>query len=154
MAERKRALSFLSRGRKSVLSGSEVRFHDTLKAAVGDEFMILLKVGMRDLSEMTKRAVERKLLDRVGTMIVDFVLCDPKTTTPIVAVELDDVTTYGRERAERDRVVDAVFAAMGVALIRARVQPTYDAAAIAGWVHAAAARRQPPLPRTPLRPAS
>jgi hypothetical protein len=162
MPEKKRGpLGFLSAAgfpyrRKSLLSPAELEFYNVLKLAVGDGFLILLKVGVRDLCEITNREVNHPAIDRVATEHMDFVLCDQATLAPVVAIELDDATLYPRDRAERDAFMSELFRVIGVSLIRQRVQPGYDAAAIQRWVDAAAARsRVAPLPSpTPLRPAS
>jgi hypothetical protein len=150
-----RRLSFPFR-RKSLLSPSELVFFNVLKTAVGDRFVILLKVGVPDLCEITTREKNRAAFNRVADKQVDFVLCDQTTLAPVVAIELDDSTNYPRDRAERDAFMNALFRVIGVALIHQRVQTRYDPAAIARWVEAALARSggaAPPSPR-PLRPAS
>jgi hypothetical protein len=129
--------------RKSLLSPAELAFYKVLKAAIGDRFVILLKVGVRDLCEITHREVNQAAFNRVAAKHVDFVLCDQVTLHPLVAIELDDSTHYRRERADRDAFVNEVFRVIGVALIRHRVQMTYDTAAIERWVDSALARLRP-----------
>src|SRR5207249_1787961 len=160
MAEKKRGpLGFLSAAsfpyrRKSLLSPAEIEFYNVLKDAVSDRFLILLKVGVRDLCEITNREVNHSAFNRVAAEHMDFVLCDMSTLAPVVAIELDDATLYPRDRADRDAFLNELFRVIGVALIHQRVQPRYDPTAIARWVDAAARGRDAsPTPR-PLRPAS
>ncbi len=100
MAEKKREpLGFLSGAsfpyrRKSLLSPVELEFYNVLKLAVGDRFLILLKVGVRDLCEITNRDVNQAAFNRVADEKMDFVLCDQATLAPVVAIELDDSTLY------------------------------------------------------------
>jgi len=129
--------------RKSLLSPAELVFYNVLKEAVGDRFLILLKVGVRDLCEITNREVNQPAFNRVAAKHVDFVLCDQVTLSPVVAIELDDSTHYHLDRAERDLFMNELFRVIGVALIRHRVQMTYDPAAIERWVEAALARLRP-----------
>jgi hypothetical protein len=162
MAEKKRGpLGFLSAPsfpyrRKSLLSPAELEFYNVLKLAVGDRFLILLKVGVRDLCEITHREVNQAAFDRLAAEQMDFILCDQTTLAPVVAIELDDSTLYARDRAERDTFMKELFRVIGVALIHQRVQMGYDPAAIARWVDAALARSAGAAPQspTPLRPAS
>lgn len=162
MAEKKRGpLGFLSAAsfpyrRKSLLSPAELEFYNVLKDAIGDRFLILLKVGVRDLCEITNREVNHAAFNRVAAEHMDFVLCDMATLAPVVAIELDDATLYPRDRAERDAFLNELFRVIGVSLIHQRVQARYDPAAIARWVDAAAARTggAAPLSPRPLRPAS
>ena len=129
--------------RKSLLSPVELAFYDVLKAAVEDRFVILLKVGVRDLCEITHQPVNQAAFNRVATQQVDFVLCDQTTLSPVVAIELDDSVNYPRDRAEREVLMNELFRAIGVALIRHRVQTTYDTTAIERWVDAALTRLRP-----------
>jgi uncharacterized protein DUF2726 len=129
--------------RKSLLSPAELAFYNALKAAVGDRFIILLKVGVRDLCEITHQEVKQAAFNRVAAKQVDFVLCDQTTLSPVVAIELDDSTNLPRDRAERDVFMNELFRVIGVALIRHRVQTVYDTAAIDRWVQAALARLRP-----------
>ena len=142
--------------RKSLLSPAELAFYNVLKTAVADRFVILLKVSVRDLCEITHRGMTQAALNRVAGKQVDFVLCDQTTLAPLVAIELDDSTNYPRDRAERDAFINELFRVIGVALIHQRVQMGYDPGAIDRWVEAALARSGPAAPHspTPLRPAS
>jgi hypothetical protein len=150
-----RRLSFPFR-RKSLLSPAELVFFNLLKTAVGDRFVILLKVGVPDLCEITTREKNKAAFNQVADKQIDFVLCDQTTLAPVVAIELDDSTLYARDRAERDTFMKELFRVIGVALIHQRVQTGYDPAAIARWVDAALARSGGAAPQspTPLRPAS
>ena len=146
--------TFPYRGRRSVLSGPELDFYQALKDAVAGDYVILLKVGLLELCEITSQEVNTGAVDQLASKHVDFVLCDPSTLAPVVAIELDDSRHYGRERAEREGFIDEFFRVIGVALIRQRVQPSYDRGGLASWVHAAALRSRPHVPTEPLRPAS
>lgn len=150
-----RRVSFPFR-RKSLLSPDELVFFNVLKAAVGDRFVILLKVGVPDLCEITTREKNKVAFNRVADKQVDFVLCDQTTLAPMVAIELDDSTLYARDLADRDMFMKELFRVIGVALIHQRVQVAYDPAAIARWVDAALTRSGGAAPQSPnpLRPAS
>ena len=129
--------------RKSLLSPAELAFYNVLKDVLGDRFVILLKVGVRDLVEITNREVNQAAFNRVAAKHVDFVLCDQVTLHPLVAIELDDSSHYQRDRADRDAFINELFRVIGVALIRHRVQMAYDPAAIERWVDSAVARLRP-----------
>ena len=129
--------------RKSLLSSVEITFYNALKDALEDRFVILLKVGVRDLCEITHRQVNPAAFNRVAAQQVDFVLCDQTTLSPVVAIELDDSTNYPRDRADREVFMNELFRTIGVALIRHRVQMAYDPDAIERWVDAALTRLRP-----------
>jgi hypothetical protein len=129
--------------RKSLLSPTELVFYNALNAAIGGRFLILLKVGVRDLCEITHRDVNQAAFNRIATKQVDFVLCDQVTLAPVVAIDLDDSSHYERQRADRDAFINELFRVIGVALIRHRVQATYDTEAIERWIDSALARLRP-----------
>jgi hypothetical protein len=87
--------------------------------------------------------VSEAAFNRVAARRVDFVLCDQTTLSPVVAIELDDSVNYPRDRADREVFMNELFRVIGVALIRHRVQTTYDTAAIERWVDAALTRLRP-----------
>ena len=137
--------------RKSLLSPAELAFYNVLKTAVGDRFVILLKVSVRDLCELTKQASTHTIaFNRIATKQIDFVLCDQTTLAPLVAIELDDSTKLPRDLAERDVFLSELFRGIGVALIRHRVQPSYNPDSIARWVYAARGRPGAAKPLSPI----
>src|SRR5436853_6095777 len=133
-AAEKLPVAFPYARRKSMLSPADLACYNVLKEATGTRFVILLKVGLNDLCEITNREVNQAAFNRVSSKHVDFVLCDPVTLAPVVAIELDDSTHYRRERADRDAFVNQLFRVIGVALIHHRVQAGYDPEAIARWI--------------------
>jgi very-short-patch-repair endonuclease len=50
---------------------------------------------------------------------------------PLLVIELDGTTHVLRERQERDKFLDNVFAAVGLPILHVPVQPNYDKRAIA-----------------------
>jgi uncharacterized protein DUF2726 len=137
------ALSGFPYRRKSLLSPPELAFYNVLKAAIGDRFVILLKISVRDLCEITHHELRQAAFNRVAAKQIDFVLCDQTTLSPVVAIELDDSTNLPRDRAERDVFINELFRVIGVALIRHRLQTVYDTAAIERWIDSALARLRP-----------
>ncbi len=116
--------------RDDFLSPAERSFYQVLKGAVGSWADVCPKVNLADLFYVsTKDPGEwRALTNRIDRKHVDFVLCDPRSATPLVAVELDDRTHGRRERRARDRFVDRVFEAAGLPLVRIRARAGYNPA--------------------------
>ena len=139
-----------------MLTAAELAFYNVLLEAIAGRFVVLLKVGILDLFEITNRALDQKALRGLGSTRVDFLLCDRAKLRPLVAIELDDATQLPREHAERDALMTGVLRTVGVALIRQRVQASYDAETISRWIDAAMPRSPGPtsFSDTPLRPAS
>ncbi len=74
---------------------------------------------------------QKSAQNRIDRKHLDFVLCDPATTRPLVAVELDDASHRRADRQERDRFVDRALAAAGLPIVHVRAAGSYDAKAIA-----------------------
>ena len=64
--------------------------------------------------------------NRVQAKRIDFLLCDKRTLTPLVAVELDDSSHDSPKRAKRDDFVDKACASAGLAILHFRVRKHYD----------------------------
>jgi hypothetical protein len=59
---------------------------------------------------------------------IDLVICDVLALDPVAAIEVDDRSHLLPERRERDAFVNAVFAEIGVPLLRVKAQPSYSVA--------------------------
>ena len=57
---------------------------------------------------------------------IDFVLCEPTTTRPLLAIELDDRSHRSARSIERDRFKDEVLATGGVPVYRVPASQAYD----------------------------
>ena len=76
-----------------------------------------------DVEDAEQAFVPKSRIDRKH---VDFLLCEPRSMQPLVAVELDDSSHNRPDRQERDRFVDEVFRSAELPLVHIRVQRTYD----------------------------
>lgn len=98
-----------------------------LRTVVDGRMQICPKVGLGDLffAETGDRQKNRAFTNRIDRKHVDFVLCDPQTLRPLVAVELDDRSHEREDRQKRDALVEGVFAAAGLPLVRVPVRSAY-----------------------------
>jgi predicted RNA-binding Zn-ribbon protein involved in translation (DUF1610 family) len=106
--------------RDDFLSPAEVSFYQILRTAVGERALVFTKVNLADLFFVATgdHRQNRALANRVDRKHVDFLVCDLKTVHPIVALELDDQSHQRADRKTRDEIVDGVFAAAGLPLLR------------------------------------
>ncbi len=72
--------------------------------------------------------LRRRALNAVMAKSVDFVICDVLTLDPVAAIEVDDRSHLLPERRGRDAFVNAVFAEIGLPLVRVKAQRTYSVA--------------------------
>jgi hypothetical protein len=78
---------------------------------------------------------ERRWFRKIGRYHVDFVICEPETTAPLLVVELDGRRHHASPRVrERDAFKDAVLRAAGVPVYRIIAQKAYDPKEIADTI--------------------
>lgn len=114
--------------RDDFLSPAEQNFYRVLQTATDDWATIAPKVSLGDLfytqtGDHSQNRVYRNKIDRKH---VDFLLFDPRTLRPILGVELDDRSHQRKDRQERDRFVDGVFAAAGLPIAHIPVRQGYQ----------------------------
>jgi hypothetical protein len=113
------------------LSANETIFLRTLDAALGRSYRAFAQVRLAELAnpaESAKVHIRRRALNAVMAKSVDFVICDVLTLDPVAAIEVDDCSHLLPERRDRDAFVNAVFAEIGVPLVRVKAQRSYSVA--------------------------
>jgi very-short-patch-repair endonuclease len=114
--------------RDDFLSAAEISFYHVLNLAVADWAIVCPKIPLGDLfyvrtSDNSRFRIYTNKIDRKH---VDFLLCRPKTMRPLVGIELDDQSHQRKDRQERDVLVDNVFKAANLPLIRLPVKYAYS----------------------------
>ncbi len=104
--------------RDDFVSHAEASFFHTLRTVVGDRAFIFPKVNLADLLYAPRQEAQRAAWNRINHKHVDFVLCDPHTLAPVLAVELDDRSHRRPDRAERDAFLDHALEDAGLPLLR------------------------------------
>lgn len=113
--------------RPSLLTPAETKFYRVLQGAVAGDWPIFAMVRLADLIQVKAKTpgFQRWFNPIVGKHI-DFVVCDPDTLEPRLAIELDDASHDTPKRIERDRIVNAALDAAGLPLLRVRVAGSYN----------------------------
>jgi hypothetical protein len=107
------------RRRGSLFSRDERRFYDALRQAVGGRFLIFAQMRLIDLLELPKGVRGSPFwFAKVRYKHVDFVLCDPDTAEPVLAIELDGASHQSQVQRQRDAEKDAVLEQAGLPLLR------------------------------------
>lgn len=114
--------------RDDFLTPAEHNFYLVLRQAVGDWALVCPKVSLSDLFYARSKDYGQFLTytNKIDRKHVDFLLCDPQSIRPLLGVELDDKSHRRKDRRERDRFVEGVFAAAGLPLARLSVQHAYN----------------------------
>lgn len=116
--------------RDDFLSPAEHSFYLVLKSAVSEWALICPKVALGDLfyAKSSDPSKYRTFTNRIDRKHVDFLLCEPRTVKPLLGIELDDKSHRRADRQERDELVQQVFSAAKLPLVRVPVRPAYAVA--------------------------
>lgn len=116
--------------RDDFLSPAEHSFYLVLKSAVSEWALICPKVALGDLfyAKSSDPSKYRTFTNRIDRKHVDFLLCEPRTVKPLLGIELDDKSHLRTDRQERDELVQQVFSAAKLPLVRVPVRPAYAVA--------------------------
>jgi hypothetical protein len=117
--------------RDNFLTAAELSFYHVLRLALKDTVVIQTRVSLADIFFTARPHENQAARARIAQKHVDFLLCEPQSLRPLVAIELDDASHAREDRQERDQFVNEVFAAAGLPLVHQRAQRTYNTAELA-----------------------
>jgi hypothetical protein len=111
--------------RRGLLSPGERRFfHEGLRPAVGDRYLISFKVRLADV--ITVDDWEGKYGRKIAQKHLDFVLVTPKTTRVVAAIELNDASHDMADREQRDAFVADALRVAGIPLVTLPIYRQYN----------------------------
>lgn len=137
------------RVRDDFLSAAESSFYHVLKSMLGERLVICPQVPLSAIFFVAQGRSYRTWQNKIDRKRVDFLLCQPGTLKPLLAIELDDSSHLRADRRERDAFVEQVFADAKLPLVRVPVRATYNTKELAALFQAAlqpAAADAPPKP--------
>lgn len=107
-------------GRKaSILTRNEEKLYRSLLSALRSDYQVMSKVRLWDILWLTNEPPDRKQhLGRLSCRHVDFLICEPLTLKPLLAIELDDHSHQNAYAQESDRYKNELFAAARLPLLR------------------------------------
>ncbi|MDP5253462.1 MULTISPECIES: DUF2726 domain-containing protein [unclassified Vibrio] len=114
---------------KAILNPNEVAFLNALKAAVGEQAVILAKVNMLNVVNANETANKKQRFiatNRISRLYFDFLVCDPRTLQPRVVIELDNGKPLDKQKVERETVLIKVCKSANLPLIGASVKHSYQ----------------------------
>lgn len=115
-----------------LLSKAEASFYNVLRLTVQDRYLVFAQVPLWCLvdAEAADREVLRTFLNKIALKRADFVLVHPGTLNVAKIVELE-TPDPPLQRQVRDKLVNAVFAAAGLDLVRIKADQSYTVPALA-----------------------
>lgn len=123
------------RPKSRLLSKGEKAFWHPLYHAVKGKYRIFCKVQLSEIVAAPKhRKDERRWFRKIRGYHVDFVICDPQTTEPLLVIELDDKSHRRTRTCQRDQFKNEVLAAAAMPLYRQPCQQAYDPIEIAARI--------------------
>jgi hypothetical protein len=108
---------------------AEADFFRVLAEVVGERGHVLAQVSLRQLLWFPgKRHTPGKTTwqNKVARRSLDFLVCDPATLRPLLAIELDEPSHATPERQTRDEEVALILERAGLPLIRVLTSRSYD----------------------------
>ncbi|MBA4419790.1 MAG: topoisomerase [Anaerolinea sp.] len=130
--------------RDDFLTKTEHSFYQVLKAMMKESLVIFPKVSLAEVFFVDHPRDNYGAFGRIRQKRVDFLICDPLTTHPRFAIELDDQSHNRADRKERDEFVDRVFKASGLPLIHIPVQLEYNTQELSEIIKRALQNSNPP----------
>lgn len=122
------ARAFPYRKRSRLVTKAELRFFRALQLAVQDDYLIFAMVRVADILVVPEGTPQRRSwFNRIAGKHIDFVLCDPGTLEPRLAIELDDASHQRPDRIARDRFINDAFGAAKLPLMRVPAAATFEA---------------------------
>ena len=130
----------------SLLTPAEKIFYEQLDLVIDGRLQILCKVRLADLIEVESRQPEERnrVFRRIASKHIDFVLAEPGTLAPMLAIELDDSSHERADRRERDEYLEELFETVKFPLLRIKASATYNRRALVDALEQALRRRFQP----------
>ena len=117
--------------RETIVSPAELAFHKVLKIIIPPDADILVKPRLADVFKVDRIAIPypseaRLYFKNIAQMHVDFLLCHVDEMLPLLGVELSDPSQEQPELLARNELMDNVFEAANLPLVRFPAQASYD----------------------------
>jgi hypothetical protein len=102
--------------RERFLSTPELALFRVLQKMVGRYYLVCPKVALNDIFYIVRPNENVHFFNKIFRKHIDFLLCDPETLKPAVAIELVKPISR-REAREADQFMDDLFLSAGLPLV-------------------------------------
>ena len=110
------------------LTAAEQSFFGVLKQTVGSRYQICPKVNLKDvlfIRKGTDNSLRQTIFNKISRKHLDFVLLDPQTLIPVMAVELDDASHRSASAIKRDGDKNKALNDANLKLVRIPAKRSY-----------------------------
>jgi very-short-patch-repair endonuclease len=107
------------------MNGSEQAFYINLKKQIGEFYLILSKVRIEDFIGVKHGGLTKPerfgLRNKIKSRHVDFLICDLKTSRPLIAIEIDGASHNSYKGIKRDEMLDKIYKDINLEYVHIRV---------------------------------
>ena len=111
--------------REHFLSVPEVALFRLLQKMTGERYVVCPKVALTDIFTIVRPNENVHFYNKIFRKHVDFLLCDPKTLKPAIAVEMVKPIARNETRAT-DQFMEELFFGEGIPLVHVPLGENYD----------------------------
>lgn len=111
--------------REHFLSAPEVALFCLLQKMAGERYVICPKVALTDIFTIVRPNENVHFYNKIFRKHVDFLLCDPRTFNPAIAVELVKPVAKNETRVA-DLFMEELFLGEGIPLVHVPLQEKYE----------------------------
>jgi hypothetical protein len=123
------------KSRQSVLTPVERQLYGALTIAIERLYHILAQVHLASIVDGTVVGQNwRGAFRHIDEKSVDFLLCDVRRMSPVLAIELDNSSHLRADHQARDWEVERILRDDGLPLLRLRVRRSFDPVELADRV--------------------
>ncbi|MBV6395658.1 MAG: hypothetical protein HFACDABA_01236 [Anaerolineales bacterium] len=139
--------------RNYFLSTPEIALFRQLQRMIGDRYIICPKVALTDIFTIVRPNENVHFYNKIFRKHVDFLLCDPQTFKPAIAVEVVKSIAKNETRAS-DQFMEELFLQEGIPLAHVPLGERYEASDLVHLFQLAVtkAKEIPRLPRQDSAP--
>lgn len=142
--------------KSGLLTPAELRFWNCLKTAVPENTLVAFKPRLADIFEVANSGDRKQWLsafNKIKAKHVDFLLITGDGT-PLLGVELDDISHGRSDRRERDGFVDSIFAATRMPVLHVPAKSSYSQDALRAAINEKLATNLSKIPGVRQAPAA
>lgn len=111
--------------RESFLSEAEISFYRVLKNMVSERLLIFPKVSQADVFSISGSDVSKDS-DMKNQKTVDFLLCEPDSFKPVLALFFEDNKNPDADHINKEESLDVVFTGAGLPFVKVHAMDSYD----------------------------
>lgn len=145
-------LSFPYRKKSTLFTPVERNFLQLLETSVGDKYRVVCRVKLGDVLQVrsSNKRSSRQAQARAAGKYLDFVLCSKQDLTPMVAVDLVNLTGKEGYKSQRDWFVSSALESANMPHLRIKVKSGYKPQDIRECIETKVAAMRYKEPQTPI----